>query len=417
MAQPSQAGRWFELFAVLRYRDFRLFWSGLVMQIIGQQMMLVTIGWLTFHLTGSALTLGIINLLGAAPRLLLMLAGGVLADRVDQRTLIIISQGLSAFFLAILGVLTITERIEVWHLALASVLIGLVQAFDEPSRQSLFPRLLPDRSHIPAAVPLISMAWSFNRILAPSIAGFAIAAWGAGVSFLISMGGAALMVCMMRLLSLSRVPATQRGNMLRSLVEGTSYVWRNNVFRAVIALSFFNALFVMGYPFMLPVFQVEVFDVDARGLGLLYAAPGVGAICGLLTYTQLARRFRAGRMIVSSVIAFAALVLAFAMAGWFPLALLLLGCAGYAHTLNITSSQVALQMLVPDELRGRVMALYGMLWTLMPIGGAVLNAVASFTSAPAALGMGAVLVLSAACVVTVRAHALRNLRVERTAAA
>ena len=160
----GQFAVWLDSFAALRHRDFRLFWSGLVAQVTGQQITFVTLGWLAFHLTGSPLALGVINLLTAAPRIVIGLVGGVLADRIDARNLIAAAQASSATVLLALGALTVTDRIELWHLAVGALLLGFVQSFDEPSRASLFPRLLPDRSLLQSAVPLISVAWSSTRI-------------------------------------------------------------------------------------------------------------------------------------------------------------------------------------------------------------------------------------------------------------
>ena len=153
MLQTRFLTGWLDFFSALVHRDFRLFWVGLMAQVTGQQMTIVTLGWLAYYLTESPLALGIINLLSAAPRLVINLLGGVLADRVDPRALIAGAQTISALVLIALGVLAITNNATIWHLGVAAFILGLVQSFDEPSRASLFPRLLPDRSFIPSAVP------------------------------------------------------------------------------------------------------------------------------------------------------------------------------------------------------------------------------------------------------------------------
>ena len=275
----SRIGRLLEVFSPLRYRNMRLFWSGLFAQVAGQQMMVVTIGWLVFELTGSPLTLGIINLLQAAPRIILNLLGGALADRWDQRTLIILSQFAAMLVLFGLATLTLTGHIEVWHLGAGALLIGFFHALDEPSRASLFPHLLPRRDLLPTAVPLVSMAWQMSRLTAPAIAGFVIHAAGADVSFFISAAGAALMITTIRLLQVDRIPRAKQGSILQSISEGMKYAWGYDVFRIVIGMAFFNSLLAMGYILMLPVFAADVFEVDSRGLGLLYSfstsvAPG-----------------------------------------------------------------------------------------------------------------------------------------------
>ncbi len=399
---------WRDTFAALRYRDFRLFWAGLMAQITGQQITIVTLGWLAFDLTGSPLTLGVINLLSAAPRLAIGLLGGVLADRFYPRNLIIGAQAVSASVLVSVATLTVTGNVEVRHLAAASFLLGIVQSFDEPSRASLFPRLLPNRSLIPVAVPLISVAWSSTRIVAPSIAGFIIAAFGAGVSFYLAATGAAVMVVMMRLIRAQGEAARRRGTMFGDLKAGAAYVWRHPVFQPLVVLAFVSSVFGQGYMLTLPVFQ-DVLGVDSRGLGLMYSVLGVGAMTGILLYSRVFRHMAAGKVELAFTAAFAASLIAFAVSPWFGLSLALLFLVGIVGVIQITAAQVILQTLVADELRGRVMALHGMHWGLLPVGGAMMNSAAELVGAPRSLAGAAAVLFLVTIVVWLRSGALRRL--------
>ncbi len=405
-------GRLLEVFSTLRYRNMRLFWSGLLAQVAGQQMMMVTIGWLTFELTGSPLMLGIINLLQAAPRIILNLLGGALADRWNQRTLIILSQFASMLVLFAFASLTLTGNIEVWHLGAGALLIGFFHAMDEPSRASLFPHLLPRRDLLPTAVPLVSMAWQLSRLTAPAIAGFVIHAAGAGTSFFISAVGAALMITTIRLLQVGHIPRDNRGSILQSISEGMKYAWGYDVFRIVIGMAFFNSLLAMGYILMLPVFAADVFEVDSRGLGLLYSFGGAGGIVALLTVSKLIKRFGAGKVILGGILVLNSSLIAFALSPSFALALAFMTLVGFAGHVYLTGGEVLLQMLVPDELRGRVMGLYQSLWSIMPLGAALLNSVAEYAGAPVALAGGSATVLLFALVVGLPNKALRSSRVE-----
>ena len=399
---------WRDTFAALRYRDFRLFWAGLMAQITGQQINIVTLGWLAFDLTGSPLTLGVINLLSAAPRIAIGLLGGVLADRFYPRNLIIGAQAVSAAVLVSVATLTVTGNVEVRHLAAASFLLGIVQSFDEPSRASLFPRLLPNRSLIPVAVPLISVAWSSTRIVAPSIAGFIIAAFGAGVSFYLAATGAGVMVVMMRLIRAQGEAARRRGTMFGELKAGAAYVWRHPVFQPLVVLAFVCSVFGQGYMLTLPVFQ-DVLGVDSRGLGLMYSVLGVGAMAGLLLYSRVFRHMAAGKVELAFTAAFAASLIAFAVSPWFGLSLALLFLVGIVGVIQITAAQVILQTLVADELRGRVMALHGMHWGLLPVGGAIMNGAAELVGAPRSLAGAAAALFLVTIVVWLRSGALRRL--------
>ena len=404
---------WFAVFSTLRYRDFRLFWIGLVSQVTGQQMMMVTMGWLAFDLTGSPLALGFINLLTALPRLTISVLGGVLADKWDQRKLITGAQLLSAITLVSIASLTVTENIEVWHLAVAALFIGLVQAFDEPSRAALFPRLLPDRSMIPAAVPLVSIAWSSTRIVAPSIAGFVIAASGAGTSFFISAVGSTVMVTTLAMLRTGTVPSARSGTMWTNLQDGAYFAWGNLVFRSVIGLAFLYSFFGLGFMMVLPVFAKEVMDVGPKGLGLLYSAHGIGAIAATITFGKLSRKIPHGRLATLGLAAFAALLIVFALNPYYLLSLPLLTLMGFAGVTFQTGGQVILQTMVPDRLRGRVMGVHGMHWSFLPLGGAVVNTIANFTGAPYALAGSASVLLLAALAIGLRNEQLRDLRLEQ----
>ena len=201
----------------LRFREFRLFWFGQIAQACGMMMFQFTLGWLAFELTGSSAKLALIHLCGFAPQILLTLVGGVLADRWDPRKLIGVAEAVSALVMFTLGMLALFGMAAFWHLALAAFLVGASTSIDEPSRATFFPRLLPDRSHLRAAVPLVSMAWGGTRIVAPSIAGFVIAAAGADVSFLASACGASLLVAIMCLLKPVAAGSPSRGGMRPSM--------------------------------------------------------------------------------------------------------------------------------------------------------------------------------------------------------
>ena len=406
-----------DFFAALRYRDFRLFWMGLVAQVTGQQMTMVTLGWLAFDLTQSPLALGLINLVTAVPRIIVNMAGGVLADRFDPRTLITAAQTTSVVMLVTLAVLTLTDRVEIWNLAVAALVIGLVQSFDEPARASLFPRLLPDRSLIPLAVPLTSVAWSATRIVAPSIAGFVIAAAGAGPSFFVSAASAAAMVAAMRLVHPRLATDARHGTMLGDLKAGAAYVWSHSVFRPIVLLAIAASVFGQGYMLTFPVFQVEVYEVGPAELGLMYSSTGVGAMVGLWVYSRYFRQRGAGRVLLGSAGLFGATIAAFALTPWFEAALVLLFLSGTVGVTQITTGQVILQMLVDDRLRGRVMALYGVHWGLLPVGGAMMNGVAQVTGAPISVGGAGAILLAVAVTLALREAALRNVMLPQAAPA
>ena len=407
--------RWLTLFSALRFRQFRVFWFGLLAQIVGQHMFMVTVGWLAFDLTGSEADLAYISLAGFVARLIFTLVGGVLADRWDQRLLISLGQAVSALSMVALATLTLLDVVNIYHLAAASFLIGISQSIDEPSRAAFWPRLLPDRSHIPSAVPLISMAWGSMRVGAPAVAGFVIAAAGADTSFFLSAAGAAIMVAVVQIVRPNPGGTRSRGNMLRNLLDGVRYVRADEVFSKIILAGFVHATFSMGFILMLPAFAKEVLSVDERGLGLLAAATGIGSLAGLVTLGFLNARMRSGKMIIFSMTLFSGSLIAFAASETFLLSFGLLIVTGVAHVYFQTSSQVVLQTFVDERYRGRVMSLYAILWSLLLLSGALLNFAAEFVGPQRALTGGTVIVLLYVWLFLVRSPALRNLSLAQRA--
>lgn len=392
----------------LRVRDFRLYWLGLVAQVGGHQMFQFSLGWLAFEITGSQAQLALIHLCGFVPQVTLTLLGGVLADRWDPRKLIGFAQTLAGAAFLTLGMLALSGRAELWHLAVASFLLGLSNSIDEPSRSAFFPRLLP-RSHLGSAIPLISMAYSGSRIVAPSIAGFLIATWGAHTSFLVSALGASMMVAVVYLVRPAAETLRLHGSLLHEFTESVRYVRANEVFSKVIGAALINAAFAMGYYHMLPVFAKDVLGVDARGLGLLASAAGVGALCGLLSYSWLHARFTPRNVMVGALTGYSTALIGVALSEVFWASLALLALVGVSQAYFITSSQIVLQTLVEDRYRGRVMALFGQVWSLVVLSGFLLNFAGSLVGPRLALAGGGIIVLSYVWLSLARSLELRRL--------
>src|SRR5688572_11802204 len=202
----------------LGVRDFRRYWLALVAQVVGQQMFAFTLGWLAFEITGSQAQLGFVHLCGFVPQFTLTLLGGVLADRFDARKLIGAAQTNTAIGMMIVGMSALLGVAELWHLALGAFLVGLSGAVDEPARAAFFPRLLP-RPLLRSAVPLISMAFGSSRIIAPSIAGFLIAAAGAPTVFLLSAAAVSTMIAVLFLIRPHRGAAPSHGSIVSNFTE------------------------------------------------------------------------------------------------------------------------------------------------------------------------------------------------------
>lgn len=400
----------------LRFREFRLFWFGQIAQACGMMMFQFTLGWLAFELTGSSAKLALIHLCGFAPQIVLTLVGGVLADRWDKRMLIGAAETVSALTMFTLGALVLLDMAAYWHLALAAFLFGAATSLDEPSRSTLFPRLLPDRSHLRAAVPLVSMAWGGTRIVAPSIAGFVISAAGADVSFLVSACGTSLLVAIMCLLKPVGAGSSSQGGMLIDFSASVHYVRGHEVFFRIILAALLNACLAMGYMYMLPVFAKLILGVDARGLGILASAPGVGSVTGLLTYSWLQARTTPRNIMVSAIIVLNLALLGFAWSNSFWTSVALVAVAGMAHSYFLTGTQVILQTLVDEDYRGRVMALFSLVWSMMVLSGFLLNFAADYAGPRWALTGGTIIVLCFAASSLARSAPLARVSLAQKAA-
>jgi len=392
----------------LKVRNFRLYWLALVTQVVGQHMFAFTLGWLTFEITGSQAQLGLVHLCGFLPQFALTLLGGVLADRVDARKLIGGAQANSALGMILVGVATLLGVAQLWHLALGAFLVGLSSAIDEPARAAFFPRLLP-RPLLRSAVPLISMAFGSSRVIAPSIAGFLVAAAGAPTAFLLSAAALSTMIAVMFLIRPEREAAPSQGSLLNNFTESVRYIRANEAFAKAIAVALLNATMAMGFIHVLPVFAKDVLHVDSRGLGILTAAAGAGSLVGFLTYASLQARMSPRNVIVASLTIYnvALIGLAFSDSYWLSFSAILL--AGLCHAYFLTCVQVMLQTLVEDHYRGRVMSVFALVWSLMFLSGFLLNSAGALVGPRLALAGGAAIVLAYVWLSLVRASALRNL--------
>lgn len=395
----------------LKVRNFRLFWLGLISQVLGQHMYQFTLGWLAFEITGSQADLSLIQLCAFVPQFCITLFGGALADRFDPRRLIQVAQSFSALGVISVGITVLLGRVEFWHLACASIIFGLVNGIDEPCRVSFFPRLL-SKSQLASGIPLVSMAFGTSRIVAPSIAGFLIASAGASAVFLFSALGMSTMITLLfwvrsSIDKSSRVEshASLWANVLESLV----YIRKNEALFKVILSALLNATLAMGFIHILPVLAKVVLKVDALGLGLLASAVGMGALSGLLSYPWLQSRISPRNLMLYALCTYCCALIAIALSVWFWLTFFLLILVGLGQANFLTCSQVILQTHVQDQYRGRVMGVFSLVWSLVYLSGFILNFMGSLIGPSTALILNALIVLTYAWLSMSKSAALKSL--------
>jgi MFS family permease len=397
-------------FTALRNRNYRIYWVGLLVAVLGYQMLTFTQLWLIYELTNSPVYLGIAGGVNGAATISLSVFGGVFADRLDRRRLIIVTQSSMAILSLVLAILTITDLVNVWHVLIITALTGATSAFDNPARQALLPQLIDDPKDLGNAVALASSVWSVTRIIGPALAGVLIAFAGPAVCFCITFVAYGVMVLSLTRLRVGRiaVPGTRSG-LLSEFKEGWSYVLNNSIFFTIIAMTFLNSVFGLSFVYLLPVFAKDILDVGPTGFGFLMTASGIGAIFGVMTIATIANRGYRGRILLIGSSLFGSLLVGFALSRWYPASLFLLALTGFFSSIYVTNVLTLLQALVPDKLRGRVMGIYALTYSLQPLGGLQAGLVASVVGAPLALTIGGLVVLSFAVYVAISNRQIRNL--------
>jgi len=395
-----------------RYPKYRLYWSGTLASVVGFQMFQFGQLWLVHQLTGSPLYLGYVGLAQAIPAIALNLVGGVFADRLNRRVLILSTQILNAALIATLATLTYLNQVEVWHVLVIAFGAGAVNAFDQPARQAIYPSLI-DRSAMMSAVALNSSIWSGVRIIAPALAGFVIAAVGTSTVFYLATAGFVVMAVVMLRLKVPPSEDRSRNSPFGDLKQGLKFIKGNVIFSFLIGMTFFNSFFGMAYMTMMPVFAVDILDVGAKGQGQLLSVSGLGALMITLWLGSRSGIGHEGLRVIGGAVIYGAVVAAFAitaqMVGSFPLALALMFLSGVFGSVYMIAIMTSLQIMVPDEMRGRVMGFYSMTWSIIPLGGMQAGAIGSVLGAPWALVIGGLAVVLFALVVATFNPQVRNL--------
>jgi MFS family permease len=409
-AKPSLKERLSSAVAALHHRNYRFYFFGLLVSVTGFQMLIVLQAWLVWDLTGEYSSLAYLGIVMAAPTVILNLFGGVVADRFDQRILIMIVQGMIGVLLAILATLVFFEIAGLGHVLLLSFLIAGVQSFDNPARQALYPHLI-DRKDLMNAVALNAIVWQGTRVIGPLIAGLLIKYSDAGIALYFAAGTFGVMVMAMAAIHVPPIVRAKAGNVLQSMGEGIGYVIHNRVFAFLIGMTFLNSFFGMSYVFLLPVFATDVLKVGPDGLGEMHAVSGAGALVMAVVAATLSKSRRKGYFLILGAITFGISIILFAYSTnyYWSLAMLFLG--GAAVTFYMVMVQTTLQALVPDHLRGRVFSIYSLTWSLLPLGAFQAGLVAGWVDPKFAIALGGVVVAAFALIVALLSNQIRTMGV------
>jgi MFS family permease len=393
----------------LDHRNFRLFFAGQLISLTGTWMQSIAQAWLVYRLTDSALLLGLTGFLGQIPVFLFAPFGGALADKGNRRRILICTQAASMLLASVLAWLSLSGQIQVSHILLLAALLGMVNAIDIPTRQSFIVDLV-GREDLMNAIALNSSMFNAARIVGPAVAGLTVATVGEGWCF---FANAVSYVAVIASLALIRTPqktqAPLPGSVFASIVEGFSFVRRTKPVRALLALLGLVSIVGMPYAVLMPIFADRILQGGASGLGLLMGASGIGALIGALMLAARQGLRGLGGWVAFSCAGFGIGLILFSFSRWFWLSAALLVPIGFFMMVQMASSNTLIQSMVPDRLRGRVMAVYSMMFMGMaPFGALLAGALADGLGAPAALALGGALCVAAAIHFGRRLPALRE---------
>ncbi len=374
---------------------------------------LVTFGqlWLVYEITASPIMLGWLGAAAAIPNLAITLFGGVISDRYDKRWILLITSGGNMLLTGLLTILVVTHSVEVWHVLFIAALSSILNGFDWPTRVAIFPQLV-NRDQYLSAVALNSFIWQVMRMAIPAIAGFLLYYTDSSVIFgLATAGYLAMCLTMYALRMRPAVSASSEIGAVTQIIEGISFIFRHDIFKYLLALTFIGMFFCNSHVQLMPMFA----DLNLRdevGLGLLLTAGGIGSIVGTIVIGGNRHERNLTQLMLWSGILTAITTVGFAIASlfaWFFTALVLQFVAAFVASVFLISSMTTMQLSVPDQLRGRVMGIHTMCYSLLPLGGLFLGSLTEFANVLTAVVSGSTIYLIALVVVLAGYASMRNL--------
>lgn len=393
------------------HRNYRLFFAGQMISLIGTWMQTVAQSWLVYRLTGSAELLGLMGFASQGPVFLLATLGGVVADRFDRHRIMLMTQTGAMVLAAILAGLTLTERVEVWELFTLAALLGISNAFDVPARQAFIVEIV-GHDDLPNAIALNSSLFNGARLFGPAIAGLLVAAGGEGWCF--ALNAVSYLAVIAGLLAMRRqrkpTPPSQ-GGVLAHIREGFSFVAGHAPIRVLMLLLGICSLMGISYTVLMPIFADRILGGGPAGLGMLMSASGLGAFAAAILLAARSNPEGLENWVAHGSVAFGLMLVLFSLSPWFWLSAAILVGAGFAFMVQMAATNTLIQTMVPDRYRGRTMALYSIMFIGMsPFGALLAGMLAGRIGAPPTVALGGL--ICAAAAILFHRH-LPRLRAER----
>jgi MFS family permease len=380
--------KWPDALRALRHRNYQLFFSGQLISLVGTWMDQVAESWLVYRLTGSALLLGTVAFAGQIPVFLLAPIGGTVADRFSRRKILVATQSSMMVLALTLAALTLTHVVQVWHVILLAALMGAVNAFDIPARQAFVVDMVA-REDLVNAIALNSSMFNGARVIGPAVAGIVVAVIGEGWCFFANGVSFIAVIAGLLMMKISRPRLALEGSPLQNTIEGFRFVARTGPVRALMLLLGLVSFTAMPYAVLMPIFADQILHGGPRALGMLMGASGMGALGGALTLAMRKSLRGLGRWVAIACSCFGVGLILFAYSRHLWLSVVILIPVGYSVMLQMSSSNTLIQSMVPDQLRGRIMAVYSMMFMGMaPFGALLAGSVAHGIGAPLTVAIG-----------------------------
>lgn len=391
---------------VFRNRNFRLFWSGQAISLIGTQMQMAALSWLVLRITNSSFYLGLINAITTLPVLVFSMFAGAIADRVSKRRLLLMTQGGLLVQAFILALVVTYNKAAVWNLLLLGAMMGVFFSFDAPVRQSFVSEMVP-REDVLSAVALNSSNFNAARIMGPAIAGLLLVVKrGEEICFYlnaISFVAVIIGILMMRDRELFTAEKSERSAMSQEMKEGFRYIWNERRVMGLLVMLAVTSIFGMPSFVLLPIFARDILHTGPKGLGFLFAAAGVGAFIASLSLAFVKRARRQGLLIMSCGILFGIAIFLFSFSRNHYLSMGLVALAALGLTASMAMTNSTLQILSPANMRGRVVGVYVMVFMgMMPFGSFWAGTVSHFIGAPHTVLLNGAICVAMLTVITLR---------------
>lgn len=382
-------------FSALKHRNYRLYFFGQAVSVTGTWMQSLAMSWLVLTLTSSAIKLSLVNVLQFAPTLVFGLLAGVVADRVPKRSLLVCTQSIAALASATLAFLIWTDNIDLWHVYLIALIVGINNSFDMPSRQAFVSEMV-GREDLANAIALNSTLFNMGRLVGPALAGLVLGAFGVAACFLIdACSYLAVIVSLLMMRKLPKVKTVRGRNPIESLREGLAYVRATPLVAYLVIFAGSVGIFGINFNVWMPLLAKQDIDTGPGGFGLLMSSLGIGALAGALLLAFQSRKIGTRRLVVTALIlGLGEVMLGVAMEATNSLmiAMLISAIVGFGLTSTMSLANTIVQSNAPDELRGRVMSVYIMVGTgVAPLGAILAGAVAGWFGTPISILLGGII--------------------------